>query len=80
MLQKLPTTSTNVHYKSLIDKYIKRHATLHFIYLVEFIAKYDTKSCKKIVIKKSFIGFRLIYIIIIIIIIKNCYYCLNLLI
>jgi hypothetical protein len=44
MLQKLLTTFRNVHCKSLIDKYIEKVVYLHFIFIAEFIYKYDTKS------------------------------------
>jgi hypothetical protein len=58
------------HYLINIEK---NPTYLHFISLAKFISKYDTKSFLK-KITKSFVGFHLIYIKIMIIILENCYY------
>jgi len=46
IFKKLPPTSIDIHCKSLVEKNIKIYITLFFECLVEFIANYNTKTCK----------------------------------
>jgi hypothetical protein len=46
IFKKLSLTSINIHCKSLVEKYIEKDTILDSLCLAQFIANYDTKTCK----------------------------------
>ncbi len=73
-LKKLPLTSIDIHFKSLVEKIYKIYITLFFECLVEFIANYNTKTCKIHKCAKIICWVYFMFIKILKIILRNYYY------